>query len=916
MASSIFKFEIQNASVTTGAKNIIYLTNDQTLNKLNLIITLAEDYQDNVLLKQNQPFLSMDFSGLLKPTVISTVQSSTGDWHIQKDDDDNLILIPTKDITFGKHSLSTMSISFTLSGFKGQEQPKQGNLAIAPTVAISGSDEVPTTVPLSLIKAPSHELKNLTEAYFQYRFRGGNEVTITDSGQIHDPIKNSLHLIFTNPQNQQPLVPDDLDWQGDPVFIVSFIDGKNIGALADETQIASIKINIEENYGSFWTCEGKSQGGAWRWELKPIKDTNHQILGTGEHASVTFVINDIVADTSPGTTVMYVQYSNIPGFNDGMFALPIDKVKQEDGILKFYTLTPVKEIGIGKPVLLSWETEGLTYVELSYEEGEEIVTKSSRKGEISLNAESYKVIDSLQQDTTYTLEGYDSAGRKVASQETKIDLPSPTIISFDLQVNDAAADNPSIPVPISLKWQAKNANFCTLQYKKGLNTEPWIDLNQNFKPEDTYVDTVEGFGKYTYQLKAWKQKHLESSNPHQVVFSLELCYEESKLIPVGLTKTPVANEFERFYYNDLVANDQFIFLVNRDSKTISIIDIQSNTVGQTIPPVSGGWERYDDANPVFNVVGSGENFVYVGWRPSNFSSHLYHNEDRFLNSFMKAEDNKYFLTGGYVETSLSLLLHPMDIDSDAGDFCSCAFTKAYNSEIVWTILDKGSFLYGFPTKSISLGYLQVGHGTCNLLVNGQRLYVASDANISVINTECRIETYCDRTEIDHNTLIATVPVGVRPGPLAVDDHYLYVGNTGSSNVSVISTSTNTVVSTISVGDHPRAFAIDGQYLYVANMLSDNISVINIQRLKVVETVPVDSSPYSLAVSGQYLYVANLLSDTLSVISTQSHKVVAAISVPKGPRSLAVIGQNIYVATENNVAVISQPKVQHKINKST
>ena len=59
-------------------------------------------------------------------------------------------------------------------------------------------------------------------------------------------------------------------------------------------------------------------------------------------------------------------------------------------------------------------------------------------------------------------------------------------------------------------------------------------------------------------------------------------------------------------------------------------------------------------------------------------------------------------------------------------------------------------------------------------------------------------------------LIATIPTGQWPGPLALDsgNGYLYVGNIGSDNVSVIDTGSDTVVTSIPLGDAPVSVGYD------------------------------------------------------------------------------------------------------------
>jgi YVTN family beta-propeller protein len=113
-------------------------------------------------------------------------------------------------------------------------------------------------------------------------------------------------------------------------------------------------------------------------------------------------------------------------------------------------------------------------------------------------------------------------------------------------------------------------------------------------------------------------------------------------------------------------------------------------------------------------------------------------------------------------------------------------------------------------------------------------------NVSVIDTST-------------NTVVTTVPVGIRPFGVAVNPAgtRAYVVNTDSSNVSVIDTSTDTVVATVPVGIRPFGVAVNhaGTRVYVTNGNSDNVSGIDTSTNTVVTTVPVGNLPIAL---GQFI----------------------------------------------------------------
>jgi len=103
-------------------------------------------------------------------------------------------------------------------------------------------------------------------------------------------------------------------------------------------------------------------------------------------------------------------------------------------------------------------------------------------------------------------------------------------------------------------------------------------------------------------------------------------------------------------------------------------------------------------------------------------------------------------------------------------------------------------------------------------------------------------------------LIATIPTGQWPGPLALDsgNGYLYVGNIGSDNVSVIDTGSDTVVTSIPLGDAPVSVGYDSHngnvYVPVRN---GSIGVIDGNTNTILTWIPGSNltDPYSSQPSG-------------------------------------------------------------------
>ena len=133
---------------------------------------------------------------------------------------------------------------------------------------------------------------------------------------------------------------------------------------------------------------------------------------------------------------------------------------------------------------------------------------------------------------------------------------------------------------------------------------------------------------------------------------------------------------------------------------------------------------------------------------------------------------------------------------------------------------------------------------------------------------------------------------------------VFVANSGSDNVSVISDATNAVVATVLVGTTPEGVAYDSGKgeVFVANLYSDNVSVISDATNAVVATVAVGYEPTAVAYdSGKgEVSVVNYEggSDNVSVISDATDTVVAWVAVGSEPDGVAFDASNGYVYVTN------------------
>ena len=203
--------------------------------------------------------------------------------------------------------------------------------------------------------------------------------------------------------------------------------------------------------------------------------------------------------------------------------------------------------------------------------------------------------------------------------------------------------------------------------------------------------------------------------------------------------------------------------------------------------------------------------------------------------------------------------------------------------------------------------LPAGSAPVFLQTNISNLYVAESGTntVGVVSLTTDVRT-------------TGVSVGVNPVALAITPagNKLYSVNKGDGTVSVVGAVDNVVTATIAVGKQPVWAAINflGTLIYVVNSGDNTVSVIDTAKDAVVATLPVGIAPNYVIFDRKFnrVYVTNGGSNTLSIINADVNSpavnTVTSVAVGATPVSVTALadGTRAYVANSgsNNVSVIS------------
>lgn len=370
-----------------------------------------------------------------------------------------------------------------------------------------------------------------------------------------------------------------------------------------------------------------------------------------------------------------------------------------------------------------------------------------------------------------------------------------------------------------------------------------------------------------------------------------------------------------------------LYVPNAGSGNVSVISGATNSVVATVTPTGtpiGG--AYDPSNGDIYLGNAGGNNVSVisgatnkvvvssialpsgagpwslGYDPLN--------GDIYVGDTLISEVTVISGASNTVVTSISVGSNPRDILADPAN--GDVYVAQYLTPGVVSVISGATQAMVGPGVSVS--------GTAFGLALDpvtQDIYVAGGSVLSVISTQLALGPATPQLK-GYDVWVnqpGTIGVGTRPFLPAYDpdNGYLYVPNTGGSNISVVDGTTGTSVGSITVGYSPYDTTYDSEngYVYSTNFGADNVSVINPATNTVAATITGITEPFSMALDPQngYLFVTSMSGNTVYVINGATNSLVGTpIGVGSFPEGITYVGStgNLYVANGGgtNLTVIN------------
>ena len=795
------------------APNTIYLGDGSSVNKLTFTIKTNTPATFNA----GEPvvpadagnakgsLLYLDLSPLgIKSTDFGKIECTVAGWNWAAYDDTTLCFAPIDDVSLGSGSADAIDIAIdNLIVQKASSSSENLNVKYYRVDPIS-SGSLPGLGAFKIVfQNPAGGHKDLKENIV-CALSPTN--IVNTSIQSADPVTNAFSLVFSAGS-----VPLEVDAGPDTKFQISFVYADvtpGYGALCTPQQASKVTVKQGIN-ASAWKITANTSNENPSWTLVP--PDGRPIIGTGATSSLQINVDDLVTYFQAGSTIMYVQYENIPGYDDGSYSLLINKVPHVS--IENLTVSP-------NPSVLN---DGTVEVEISWsEQSADSLTLMPFYEDVTGKT---GVTQTLSGSTEITLvaTGSGSPANRVF-KTTKANV-LPVINSFKgTPTNIYARD---FPHDAQFYWDVDTDGQVFLENGSGLKEPVAKSATAN---------------KSLYGPNIWSVSPENSQDYYKLKRNLSIRSFQTKSISNPLPFSPSA----------IAASPSAPLIIAINSADNKVYILNNLTYDNYTGPIATGSKPND---VIFSEDG---HFMFVTDETDKNVSVFSVQYDNTKANYQFALEQVIVLPSSPQRIGITndeAYVFITGIKGDDGDFSVLAQSDPGPYALSKTV-DVGKVPQGFAVNpagaqiyvansadnSISvIGYSPISDSFENVRtienVSGSPCDIAlggPDSLTLVVATKTTNQIVIMSPNDNGNSSRQLLDVGISPARLATIPGYAFVANSGSKDVSLLSTyggigQSKVLEKSIPVGDTPIGITTGGSdnMLFVANSKSSSIEALNL-----------------------------------------------------------------------------------------
>lgn len=371
---------------------ILYVPNsegDQVTADLTFSLELQNTGTQPIILKKGEPvsdqspgtssfLLAVYLPETFQSSELNSIQVGAGqDWKIQtfSDDGNYLMLSPSLDISIAAQG----NVKISISGFK-TSSPRQISQTLNLNLynldpSIIGDGIYTTSVKvLQVPKVGNQDLVLISQP------EDSPIVYLTPSDSPANN-ENSLNFYLTNSNPNSSKIPAKANVS---YIRISFDTGIGLGDLASAADLTTANLSLLREYENKFTSSKEVIQNIPTWKFTAATDT---FLNGGSNDRIEFQISDLVSHIQPGIANAYLEFFNIPGFNDGYASFSLQKELPAAVISEFFISPP--QIAYGDSITVQWQTQGAEYCTLNSNIG-------SMQGQDGQTVQNYQTFPAVQ----------------------------------------------------------------------------------------------------------------------------------------------------------------------------------------------------------------------------------------------------------------------------------------------------------------------------------------------------------------------------------------------------------------------------------------------------------------------------------------------------------------------------------------